>query len=226
MIAPDREKRGVQEEFDSKAAEYESNRLAGWYKAHNDIILEHMNPAHGDTLLDIGCGTGYLIRRVLSEVPGTTAIGVDLSPGMIGTATSCAGTLSDRARFLCDDWETPGPDLRALLGEGRATHAVCASVLHYFSDPVDALRRCRAGLAPGGALYLLERRREGSLPTIAWDLAHRYLIRDHVRFYSSGELRDMVARAGFRDVEMLQTVREFFWNNKISTNLTLIRAVR
>lgn len=226
MFAPDREKRGVQDEFDSKAAEYETNRLAGWYKAHNDIILQHLNPVQGDTVLDIGCGTGYLVRRVLSAVPGTSAIGVDLSAGMINVAERSAADLSPRARFLCDDWEAPGPELRRMLTERKASHAVCASVLHYFSDPVDALRRCRLSLAPGGVLYLLERRREGSLPTIAWDLAHRYLIHDHVRFYSSGELRSMVGTAGFREVEVVRTVRKFLWNNKLSTNLTLIRAVR
>lgn len=219
-------KRGVREEFDAKAAQYETNRLAGWYKAHNDVIAAHLNPGKDDTLLDIGCATGYLIRRMLGTYPGMSAIGVDLSPGMVAAARRNARGVSGRVQFFCDDWEAPGSELRDALRKRDVDLAVCASGFHYFGDPVGALRRIRQTLAPGGALFLLERRRERSLPTIAWDLAHRYLIRDHVRFYTSGELGDMIGKAGFSQHEVLRTIRKIFWKNKVSSNLILIKAVR
>lgn len=226
LSASENGKRGVREEFDTKAADYESNRLAEWYKTHNDIIASHLNPGKDDTLLDIGCATGYLVRRTLGTYPDMSAIGVDLSPDMIATARRNARGVSDRLRFFCDDWDAPGSELRDALQKRDVDLAVCASVFHYFDDPVEALRRIRQSLTPGGALFLLERRRERSLPTIAWDLAHRYLIRDHVRFYDSVELRDMIDKAGFSHHEVVATVRKIFWKNKISTNLILIKAVR
>ena len=226
MSAPENGKGGVREEFDGKAGDYESNRLAEWYKAHNDIIATHLNPGKDDTLLDIGCATGYLIRQALGAHPGLSALGVDLSPGMIAAARRGTRELSDRVRFFCDDWEAPGPGLCAALQERGVDIAVCASTFHYFGNPVEALRRVHSVLAPGGSLFLLERRREWSPPTIAWDLAHRYLIRDHVRFYSSTELQEMIGSAGFSRFEVVQTVHKFFWNNKISTNLTLVKAIR
>ncbi|WP_372615136.1 class I SAM-dependent methyltransferase [Aquicoccus sp.] len=226
MSASENVKRGVREEFDAKAAHYETNRLAGWYKAHNNIIAAHLNPQKDDTLLDIGCATGYLIRRTLGMYPGMSAIGVDLSPGMVAAARRSAQDMSDRVRFFCDDWDAPGSALRDALQKRDVDLAVCASGFHYFGDPVGALRRIRQSLAPGGALLLLERRRERSLPTIAWDLAHRHLIRDHVRFYTSAELCDMIGRAGFSQHEVVRTVRKIFWKNKVSSNLILIKAVR
>ncbi|MEI4234239.1 class I SAM-dependent methyltransferase [Roseovarius sp. D22-M7] len=226
MSASENGKRGVREEFDAKAAHYESNRLAGWYRAHNDIIAAHLNPGKDDTLLDIGCATGYLIRRTLGMHPGMSAIGVDLAPGMVAAARREAGDVSGRARFFCDDWEAPGSELRDALQKRDVDLAVCASGFHYFGDPVGALRRIRQSLVPGGALFLLERRRERSLSTIAWDLAHRYLVRDHVRFYDSAELCGMIGKAGFSHHEIVRTVRKIFWKNKVSSNLILIKAVR
>ncbi len=226
MRTSDDEKRGVRDEFDAKAAEYETNRLAGWYMAHNDIVMRHLEPQTEGRLLDIGCGTGYLIRCSLAAYPGLSAIGVDLSPGMIDVARQQAQDLSGRTQFLCEDWENPAPALAALLGRERVTMAVCASAFHYFSDPVRALARVQETLAARGVFYLLERRREGSLATVAWDIAHRHLIRDHVRFYSSQEMLEMIAQAGFSRGEVVQTVRKLFWHNKISTNITLIRAIK
>ena len=41
----------VEKEFDAKAAEYESNRLASWYQAHADEMLELcINIDEGDIL--------------------------------------------------------------------------------------------------------------------------------------------------------------------------------
>jgi ubiquinone/menaquinone biosynthesis C-methylase UbiE len=226
VIAADDEKRGIREEFDSKATEYETNRLAGWYKAHNDMIAQYLVPRTGGVMLDIGCATGYLIRGSLAADPGLSAIGVDLSPRMIEVARQQAEGLTSRAQFICEDWENPEARSSTLLAQSPVSQAVCASALHYFSDPISALARVHETLRPGGAFYLLERRREGSAATTTWDMAHRYLIRDHVRFYSSREMLKMIAQAGFGQAEVVQTVRKYFWNNKISTNLTLIRAIK
>jgi len=221
------QKSGVRLEFDTKAAIYESNRLAGWYHAHNDAIAGRLRLAPGETLLDVGCGTGYLIRQALAMHPLASAIGVDLSPEMVRAATdAAAGTTDGRAQFYCADWELPAGAVMEALTRRRVSQAVCASTLHYFDDPVSALRRIREMLTRDGALYLLERRRERSVMTQAWDLAHRHVLRDNVRFYDTAALLGMIRDAGFAQAEIVETIRKFFWNNKISTNLSIIRAIK
>lgn len=219
------EKLGIRNEFDAKADIYDSYRLAGWYHAHNDAIAAHLDLGTDDRLLDIGCGTGYLIRKVLAAEPEATAVGVDLSPRMIETAQHLSADLGDRAAYVYSDWEQPDNVLSARLAQWQATHAVCSSVLHYFSDPVGALRRIRRALIPGGAFFLLERRMDRSVATQAWDIAHRRIIKDHVRFYDTAELLEMLDQAGFMQAEVVETIRKFFWKNKMSTNLSLIKAV-
>ena len=223
IVSNDSEKRRISDEFDSKADTYDSNKLSGWYHAHNDAIAEVLDLGATNTLLDIGCATGYLLRRALDTDIGVSAIGVDLSPRMISVAER---ETSGRTQFFCEDWEAPGPTLMATLSGRDISHITCASVLHYFSDPVAALRRMRDALVPGGTLFLLERRLEGSLPTKVWHLAHQHLIHDHVHFYGYNVLLGMLGKAGFSQAEEIQHIKKFFWHNKMITNLTLIKAVR
>jgi SAM-dependent methyltransferase len=67
-------------EFDAKAEVYESNRLAPWYQAQGDRVLEHLSIEPADVVLDVGCGTGYLLRQIARAWPGVIGIGVDIAP--------------------------------------------------------------------------------------------------------------------------------------------------
>lgn len=229
MTAQDRtrERSGIVAEFDAKAEVYDTYRLADWYRAHNDAIAERLRPGPGESVLDVGCATGYLIRRVLTACPDALGVGVDVAPRMVEVArTHAAEGGLERARFFCADWEFPDVALLDDLAGRRIAYAACASVFHYFSDPASALRLIAEVLAPGGALYLLERRKENSLPTRAWDMLHRRVVRDHVRFYETAELLDMLRGAGFRDARVETRIARLFWKNKLSTSLSLIRATR
>ena len=60
-------------------------------------------------ILDLGTGTGAILLALLSELPGASGIGVDLSPGAVRTAAGNAGRLGlgDRAQFVAGDWAAP-----------------------------------------------------------------------------------------------------------------------
>ena len=218
---------GTKQEFDAKSSTYDTNHLSGWYKAHNDIIADELGANNVRLLLDIGCATGYLLKKILSCNKNANAIGVDLSPSMVHTAELGSGKdILNRCEFHCDDWEGPGEKLLQRLKRRDVSHAVCASTFHYFQDPRTSLIRIYEALEPGGCFYLLERRKEKSPATQLWDVAHRYIIRDNVRFYSSNEMLSMLRQAGFQEQEVVKTIKKLFWQNKLTTNLTLIKAVK
>ena len=77
----------VEKEFDAKAVDYESNRLASWYQAHADEMLRHCLDIDTGDILDIGCGTGHFLRQYLKDKPGLRAVGVDISSSMIDEAS-------------------------------------------------------------------------------------------------------------------------------------------
>ena len=102
--------------------------------------------------------------------------------------------------------------------------AVCVSSLHYFSDPPAAARKIYECLSPGAKFVLVDRAKDGSMLTQLWGFLHERIIKDHVRFYSSSELLDIVKNAGFREVRVVTKIRKLFWKGKFFTSLALISA--
>ena len=62
--------------------------------------------------------------------------------------------------------------------------------------------------------------------TAMWAYLHHYLIRDHVRFYETGDLLEMMAKAGFQQARTEFSLRKFLWRGKAYTSVALISGVR
>lgn len=210
----------VRQEFDALAGDYETNRLAPWYRAHADLILERLPPLEHGLIVDVGCATGYLLRRYLRRYPGASGLGVDVAPAMIEQAERLAREDGvDNARFMTADWETIDP--AALTGQ-PARIVVCANAFHYFASPEAAALRLWEILDEGGLLYVLERDKSRSALTLLWGWLHRHFIKDNVEFYTRDELTSFVTRAGFRDVAVVQSINRLLWKRKLYTSIVLL----
>ena len=214
--------------FDAKAKSYEDGRLGGWYKAQGEIVLERARLQAGHAVLDVGCGTGWLLRRMARRYAGTTGLGVDLAPRMAALARERARVEAVAGlTFVAGDWMEIDPLLLVQANGVQSVDLVCCvSAFHYFSDPAVALEKMWRVTQPGGRLLLLDRARENSLVTKIWGAVHRLLLRDIVRFYSSQELVSLVEGAGYGDARVAATVRKLFWRGKLHTSLALISARR
>lgn len=210
----------VEKEFDSLAAEYERNRLAGWYRAHADEMLKHCVELKSGDILDVGCGSGYFLRSYMKDRPGVRALGLDISSAMVAVAQQKAREdgLKD-IKFMHADWESLDPD--AL--EGYAFKVIiCANTFHYFVEPQKATDKLFKQLANGGALYVLERNKARSLLTLIWGILHAVLIKDQVVFYTTAQLIQIFKRSGFEPVSALRSIKKYFWKNKLFTSLVLL----
>jgi len=210
----------VEKEFDEIASTYETNRLSLWYKVHGEMILNDLDPPQNGAILDIGCGTGWLLRQIVKLHQHIKGIGIDISSKMIDIAKeeTCRENINNLA-FIKGDWEEL--DLSMLKQENIKT-IVCANTFHYFTDPVRAAKRMSQTLMEGGKFSLLERDKANSILTHTWGVLHRFLIRDHVRFYLSSELIQFFESAGFADVSIKRRVRKVFWKRKFYTSQVLI----
>ncbi len=77
-------------------------------------------------------------------------------------------------------------------------------------------------LQEGGTLLLLERDKSRSSLTWLWGVLHRYLIKDHVEFYSADELARLCERAGFSQVKTVKTIKKYLWKGKLYTSIALL----
>ena len=213
-------------EFDAKATVYESNRLSAWYKAQAEEIVRVLDAAPGEVILDVACGTGWLLRTLLRQNPGVRGVGLELSPRMVEVARERARSEGIRGvTFAVADWVDVDPEaLRRKLRLDALQTVCCVSAFHYFPDPFAAVEKVFRILSPSGRFLLLDRAREGSPGTVLWDAVHRLVLRDATKFYRTSELVSLLQTAGFERVKVVRAIRKLFWKGKITTSLALVVA--
>ena len=124
----------IENEFDKVAMHYEKNRLSEWYKNQAKLVVKELIGEDIDLFLDVGCGTGWLLREAAAKMLINRGAGIDISQSMISQASKKAlecnfGNLS----FLKADWEKiEEGDMNKLLSNKKADVVVCVSSFHYF----------------------------------------------------------------------------------------------
>jgi SAM-dependent methyltransferase len=118
---------------------------------HHDRLMAAAAISAGERVLDIGCGTGQTTRDAARAAsPGGTALGVDLSSGMLDVA---------RARAAYD-----GLDNVAFAQVDAQVHpfdpasfdvAISRTGAMFFGEPVVAFTNVARALRPGGRMALV-----------------------------------------------------------------------
>jgi len=138
--------------FDAWAPDYEASALQDvFYTRLHRRVLAFASGA-SDTprrIVDIGCGTGRLLRSAAVAFPEAYLVGVDLSAGMLAQARVLAMTgPGERGAFV-------RADSAALPFADAAFDVVtCTACSHHWEEPSAALAELRRITAVGGLLIL------------------------------------------------------------------------
>ncbi|MGE5173542.1 MAG: class I SAM-dependent methyltransferase [Betaproteobacteria bacterium] len=127
-------------DFTEIAARYERDSLI--QKSAAAKLIRLLNIQRNDDVLDLGCGTGALARKIRTMTDGNI-IGVDPSEGMICEAESkrdgqditFSVQVAERLDYL-----------------DQFTVIFCNSAFQWFRDPHQALKNCYAALERGGRM--------------------------------------------------------------------------
>lgn len=191
--------------FDDRAPEYETGWRGGW---HRDIARRTADVAlacagQPSRILDVGCGTGFLLRLLASRLPqATELVGVDPAPRMV-EVTRAAFTADARLRVVVGTAEElPFPDSSFDL-------VVSTTSFDHWSDQAGGLRECARVLAPGGRLALTDLFSVWLWPTL--------LVGRRGRARTRRRATQLVTAAGFRSP---------VWHRTYATILSTVTATR
>lgn len=155
--------------------------------------LERLDP--GDTVLDIPCGGGVVLRDLPAD-HGLRYLAADISPAMLDR------TRTEARRLGLTGIETVEMDVGSLpLDDGTVELVLAFTSLHCFPDPRAALGEMVRVLAPGGRLALSTIVTDAPWPYRGvWPLGRAAGVLGPG--CSRAELRDWAAGAGLVDLEL------------------------
>jgi len=148
------------EEFDEWAAAGKDRGMEErhWHTAKH--ALARMPVEAGETVLDLGTGSGYVLRALRETADIGAGYGLDASPKMLGNARSY--TDDAQVGFLQGDFDA------LPVATASVDHVFSMEAFYYARDPVHTLEEIRRILRPGGTFYCAVNFYEESEQTHHW----------------------------------------------------------
>ena len=161
-------------------------------------------------ILDVACGTGYLLQKLASRLPHADLYGVDESEEML--AQACL-LLSDYPHVqLAQNRLTA--DRSAGLPEWPASFDLitCTNALHYFQDPVAVLQGLARLLVPQGQCVIEDYARRGfPFPWVPFEWLIKHVDPQHIRAFTLGEALHLCQQAGLQVTTAKAFPIDFLW---------------
>jgi arsenite methyltransferase len=138
----------LREEFNRWA---DAGRGEGMEQDHLPItlpVLEKMRLAPTDSVLEVGCGAGWLSRRLAKLVPEGRVVGMDISDQMIRKARGASVDFDNLMFVTGETAEIPWQP-------HFFSHAISVESSYYWPDPAAGIRDIFRVLREGGSAWTL-----------------------------------------------------------------------
>jgi ubiquinone/menaquinone biosynthesis C-methylase UbiE len=135
--------------FNKWAGSYDTGIVSIFFKKCNRKISQLVNLQDGMKVLDVGCGTGSLLKELAGSGKELNLYGIDLSPEMINAARA---KLKDGNHV--ELYERSAADLP--FESNYFDYVVCMNSLHHHANPNQSLIEMTRVLKPGGVMILMD----------------------------------------------------------------------
>lgn len=181
-------------------------------------LLEQVAPSPGETIIDLGCGTGSFAIAMANRAPAARITGLDPDGDILRRAAAKAAAAGQTVRFV----QGFSRDAAALFGDGAADKVVSSLVFHQLP-----MAEKRAGLAaslralrPGGTLHVADYGRQRGVARLLFRLVQSLDGYENTQPNADGVLPTLMAEAGFTQVRVLDVIPT------ATGSISLYRAVR
>lgn len=185
----------------ARAAERYDEKWAFYVEATTRETLRRMPMTPTAHVLDVGCGTGELLRRLRAKYTDAVLAGLDPVAEMLAVAKDKLSGNEDLRVGYADSLPWPN---------GSFDVVVSCNMFHYITHPIEALHEMARVLRPGGALVLTD----WCDDYIACRICNLYLRltnRAFYRTYRQAECLDLFHRAGFAEVRLDRYKISWLW---------------
>ena len=140
-----RKKENSKATFNQQAATYDKDIKGQHARSLYPVLLEKLSHIPFQSALDLGCGTGEMLKMILQADHHKKLYGIDLSEKMLAVART---KLPDQVKLLLGDSESlPFPD-------SSFDVVYCNDSFHHYPAPQNVLREVHRVLKPGGTFLL------------------------------------------------------------------------
>lgn len=161
----------------------------GYVRKTNQMACQALTLTGQEHLLNIGCGTGDLERRLIKKQPALRITGVDISSDMLERAREKLAA-HPNVQFLEGDF------LQIPLPDNTCDAVLSISNLHYFSRPEEVFAKARRLLKPSGKFILIDWNRN-SLKGRIYNAYMRRFDPAFAKVYTPDEVSSLLAKSGF-----------------------------
>jgi ubiquinone/menaquinone biosynthesis C-methylase UbiE len=190
MPHPESAETQLREEFNRWASAGQGEEME---EHHLPIVLPTlalMRVEPRDRVLDVGCGTGWLPRRLASELTEERVVGMDVSDEMIQRARAASAGIGNLTFVVGGVDRIPWED-------DFFTKVISVESAYYWPDPGRGIQEIFRVLGPGGSAWILINYYRDNPHCHQWGA--QYKIPSHLLW--AEEWAELYRHAGFTGVE-------------------------
>lgn len=189
MNSIDEHNNANKQKWDDRAKTYDTALSKKYFRFMQKNVIAMVELRNDTNFLDLGCGTGWAVCYVATLLRGRGQfIGVDISPGMIERSRNNTIGLDNVSFYVASSENIP-------LKDNFFDNIICTNSFHHYLNPLKALIEVRRVLKRQGKFYILDVTADNFLAR--WmDRRARKQEKEHVKFYSTSEYKDMFFRVG------------------------------
>ena len=137
-----------------------------YYLLGRDGAIAALAPLPGETVLEIGCGTGRNLISVARRFPSAAVYGLDVSSAMLATAHAAIDRAGLGGRVMLAQGDASDFDPQTLFGRAAFDRVLVSYALSMIPPWREALKRAIDVVAEGGALQIVDFGDQAGLPRV------------------------------------------------------------